>query len=299
MLFGALGRFALGQFDEAPSTAVLIATPGSYALTGQTAAFNSKITVTAGAYTISGSAALFADKMVASAGSYAITGQPAGFNPKLIVVAGSYTITGQTALLATRMPVTAGAYALTGQTAAFNPRETVSAGAYAITGTAITYKINFVCALGAYTITGSPVAFTQVINGAGGERRRAGGDRKLYRGRLEIARRQIIVTDDEGRTRRVDLLRHLKPPPPFAPAPDWVLPKVPDVPPPAAEALPIAPMLPAWRLPASLLALEDARDENELVELLTNGPDPLAEDIRRVLGVLAASGELERLLESA
>jgi hypothetical protein len=56
---------------------------------------------------------------------------------------------------------------------------------------------------------------------------------------------------------------------------------------------------PAGRLPDSLIALQDARDENDLVELLTNNPDPLVEDVRRVLRVLAASGELERLLESA
>jgi hypothetical protein len=77
-----------------------------------------------------------------------------------------------------------------------------------------------------------------------------------------------------------------------------VLPDVPDLPPPAeAMALPVG--LPAPRLPASLLALQDARDENELVELLTNSPDPLVEDIRQVLGVLAATGQLERLVENA
>jgi hypothetical protein len=290
MLFGALGRFALGQFEDAPSTAYLIATPGAYVITGRTAAFNTKITVTAGAYTINGSAAALATRMVASAGAYAVTGQAASFNTKLIPAAGVYAITGQSASFATRMPITAGGYAITGQSASFTTTWTNAAGSYALTGVAITFKIRMACAVGAYALIGSPAFYTQVINGAGGDGRRAGGDKKLYRGRLQIARRQILVTDDEGRTRRVDLLRHLKPPPPFAPAPDWVLPDVCDLPPPA-EALPMAmpPALPAWRLPESLLALQDARDENELVELLTNSPDPLVEDIRRVLGVLAAN----------
>src|SRR5258708_839615 len=152
MLFGAFGRFALGQFaDAGGSTAVLTAAPGSYTISGQPAALRAAITVAAGSYTINGQSIAFADKMVASA------------------------------------------------------------GAYAISGNAITFKINWVCAPGAYTITGSPASFSQVINGAGG------GTRKFYRGRLEIARRKITITDDEGRVRKVDLLRHLKPPPPFAP----------------------------------------------------------------------------------
>ena len=309
MLFGALGQFALGQFDEAPSAAVLIATPGAYAITGQAATFNARIIVTAGSYTINGSAAAFATRMVASAGSYAITGQAASFNPKLIAVAGAYAITGQSATFATRMPITAGAYTLSGQAATFNPKEIVAAGAYTVTGVAITFKMRMVCSPGAYTITGNAAPYFETIRGAGG------WTKKHYRGKLEIARRQIIITDDEGRTRRVDLLRHLKPPPPFAPAPDWVLPQVAGLPPALAEAMPL--VLPAElfahdlvrkpvptfrdhaRLPDSLIALQDARDENDLVELLTNSPDPLVEDLRHVLSLLHASGELERLLENA
>lgn len=278
-------------------TTFLSADSGAYTITGQAATFNENVTVAAGSYTINGSAALFATLMVSSAGSYAITGQAAVFNETVAATAGSYAITGQAALFAVLMPVTAGAYALTGQTAAFNPKAVVPAGAYAITGSAITFKINWVVAPGAYAITGGLVAFTQVINGAG-------GDKRLYRGKLEVARRKIRITDDEGRARQVDLLRRFKPPPPFTgPAPDWALPQDEGV---AHElfdatpALPIAPTtMPAARLPQSLLALQDARDENELLEFLTNSPDPLVEDIRQVLGVLAASGQLEALLESA
>jgi hypothetical protein len=281
------------------SSIFLSAAAGAYAITGQPVAFNASATITAGSYTINGSAALFATRMVASAGAYALAGQTATFNAAMAAPAGSYAVTGQAALFAERMPVAGGAYALTGQSATFTAAETNAAGAYAIAGNAITFKTNWVVAAGAYAITGSPAAFSQVINGAGGERRRAGGNKKLYRGRLEIARRKILVTDDEGRTRRVDLLRHLKPPPPFAPAPDWVLPDVYDLPPSAAEALPMPPAQITRRLPESLLALQDARDENDLIELLTNSPDPLVENIRQVLGVLAASGQLDRLLENA
>lgn len=272
----------------------LNAATGSYAISGQTALFNESVVVTAGSYTISGSAALFATGMVSSAGSYAITGQAALFNETVVGAAGAYTITGQAAVFADRMAVTAGAYALTGQSAAFIATETNAAGAYAITGTAIAFKVTMACVAGAYAITGSPVAFTQVINGSGGE------TRPFYRGKLQLERRKIRITDDEGRARRVDMLRHLKPPPPFtAPAPEWALPDVPDVPPPVAQALPIAPPMSAPRLPQSLLALRDAKDENELVEFLTNSPDPLDEHIRHMLGVLAASGQLQALLESA
>jgi hypothetical protein len=274
-------------------------TTGSYAIAGQAAAFVGNVLVSAGSYTITGQSIAFATKMAANAGSYALAGQSAVFNETLLGAAGSYALTGQTALFATRMMASAGAYALTGQSAAFNPIETVSAGAYAITGSAITFKLNWACAAGAYVITGAPVTLSQVINGSGGERRRAGETKKPCGGRLKIERRKIIITDDEGRVRKVDLLGHLKPPPPFAPAPEWVLPDVPDLPTPADEALRLPLALPRPRLPESLLALQDARDENDLVELLTNSPDPLVEEVRRVLGLLAATGQLERLVESA
>jgi hypothetical protein len=78
-----------------------------------------------------------------------------------------------------------------------------------------------------------------------------------------------------------------------------VLPDVPALLPPAVEFQPMSAALPARRLPESLTALQDARDENDLVELLTNSPDPLIEDLRQVLSLLHASGELERLLENA
>jgi hypothetical protein len=228
------------------------------------------------------------------AGAYAITGQAAVLNPMLAAVAGSYVITGQGAVFAGRMPVTAGAYALTGQAATFRPIETVASGAYAIAGSPVIYNVTMACAAGAYALTGSLVAFTQVINGAGGYP-------NLYRGKLQLERRKIRITDDEGRSRKVDMLRHLKPPPPFAPAPDWVLDKAKAAP--VRRPEPPAPMLPtvlpAPRLPESLTALQDARDENELVEFLTNTPDPLVEDIRQVLGVLASTGQLDRLLENA
>jgi hypothetical protein len=268
------------------------AVAGAYALTGQAALLATGLPATGGAYAITGQAALFAGRMPVTAGAYTIAGQGAVFADRLVTIPGAYALTGQAALFADRMPVTSGAYTLTGQAVALTPKANAVPGSYALTGAAITFKINWVVASGSYAITGNAAPYFETIRGAG-------GDKKLYRGRLEIARRKIIVTDDEGRIRRVDLLRHLKPPPPFAPAPDWVLPQVPDVPPPIAEVLPISPALAAWRLPESLIALQDARDENDLVELLTNSPDPLVEDLRQVLSLLHTSGELERLSENA
>jgi hypothetical protein len=278
------------------SSFALSITTGVYAIAGQAALFADRMAASAGSYAITGQSAAFIDKIAAVAGSYAITGQAAAFADKLTAVAGSYAITGQAALFATRMPVTAGAYAITGQGAAFNPKEAVTAGSYALTGSAITFKIKMPCATGAYAITGGAVTLTHVINGAGGESHRYIVPRD-QRKPLRLARRKIIVTDDEGRTRRVDLLRHLKPPPPFAPAPDWVLPQVPDLPLAIDAPLPMAmpPAQNAPRLPESLLSLQHARDDNDLINFLMGTPDPLVEDIRQVLGVLAASGQLEAL----
>jgi hypothetical protein len=283
------------------SNIFLAATPGVYTITGRSAALNSRTIVTAGSYTINGSAAAFATRMVASAGSYAITGRAASFNTRLIAASGAYALTGQAVLFAGRMPVTGGAYAITGQAASLTPKANVPSGRYALTGAAVTFHVTMPCASGAYTISGSPAPYFETIRGAGGERRRAGGDKKLYRGKLELERRKITITDDEGRIRRVDLLRHLKPPPPFAPAPDWVLPDVPDMPPPVAEAAAMAmpPARIATRLPESLLSLWQARDDNDLINFLTGTADPLVEDIRQVLAVLHAGGQRDRLSEDA
>lgn len=292
MIGGFIGNPIGGVINV--SNIFLAVDTGVYTIAGQTALFNEGVTVTAGAYTISGQPIVFSDKMLSVAGSYALTGQAAAFNDSIAAVAGSYALTGQAALFADQMAVASGSYAVTGQAAVLTPVETVTSGAYAVTGSAITFKLNWVVAAGSYAITGSPVQFSQVINGSGGEAK------PFYRGKLELERRKIRITDDEGRARKVDMLRYLKPPPPFtAPAPEWALPDVPDVPPPVAQALPIAPSQPAYRLPESLLALRDAKDENELVEFLTNSPDPLTDHIRHVLGALAASGQLQALLESA
>jgi hypothetical protein len=228
-----------------------------------------------------------------TSGSYAITGQSAASGFGVVVTAGSYTINGSVAAFLDKRVSVSGSYVITGQSAAFNAKELAAGGAYTISGVTVTFVTAMVCAPGAYTITGSPASFSQVINGAG-------GGKTLYRGKLEVARRKIRIVDDEGRARRVDMLRHLKPPPPFTgPAPAWVLGDVPDIAPQDEAPLPIAPVLPAPRLPQSLAALQDARDENELIAFLTNTPDPLVEDIRQVLCVLAASGQLEQFLETA
>jgi len=272
----------------------LSAAPGSYALSGQSAAFNAKLLVTAGSYTISGQAIVLADNMAAVAGAYAITGQPAALSPRLAAPAGSYVVTGQGAAFADRMPVTAGAYALTGQAAAFNPTETIASGAYAIAATPVRFALTMTCASGAYALTGSPAFHTELIKGAGGDRRRYGGP-------LRLERRRILVTDDEGVRRRVDLLERFRPPAPFGgPAPEWALPgERGDTPAPTPAPLPMLALSVAPALPQTLPAVQDARDENEIFELLTRTADPLAEDIRGVLAILHASGQLERLLEPA
>ena len=339
MIGGFIGNPIGGLIITADGSVVMVAAPGAYVITGQAALFNANITVVAGSYTISGQSIILGDKMAAVAGAYALTGQSALFTTglpptsgvyaitgqaalfagRMPVTAGAYTITGQGALLTDRlipvtgvytltgnaaaitgrMPVTSGAYTLTGQAAVLTPKANAVPGNYALTGSAITFKIKWVVASGSYVITGNAATYFETIRGAGGERRRASGTRKHYRGRLEIERRKITIRDDEGRIRKVDLLRHLKPPPPFAPAPDWVLPDVPDLLPPADVAPSMPPMPAAWHPPESLIALQDARDENDLVELLTNSPDPLVEDLRQLLSMLHASGQLDCLLENA
>jgi hypothetical protein len=289
MLFGAFGRFALGQFDEVASTAVLTAASGSYALTGQSALFNAKITVAAGSYTISGQPIAFATKTVQSAGAYAITGQSAVVNERLLGAAGSYAITGQAALFATRFPVTAGSYAITGQTGPFTTTEAAAVGSYAISGSAISFKINWVCSPGAYALTGAAASYHELINGAGGDTK----IRRPARSNVRLLARKIAVKNDDGSTRKVDLLDRFKPPPPFAFPPDWVVPQ-------QAEAAPIARLRPmplplpsqAPVLPASLTSLQELRDEDDLeaIGIVMAAPDPLADQVTALLALLQRGG---------
>lgn len=74
--FSAIGQSGLGQSPDSAGYKLLIATRGSYALTGRAATFNSTRVFAAavGHYTLTGFTSLLARVFIASAGSYAVTG---------------------------------------------------------------------------------------------------------------------------------------------------------------------------------------------------------------------------------
>jgi hypothetical protein len=77
--FDALGRLALGQLSIGASTAILSASPGSFALTGGAVALNTTIAASVAPYTLAGKDAAFVGKLAAAVGAYSESGAAALF----------------------------------------------------------------------------------------------------------------------------------------------------------------------------------------------------------------------------
>ena len=136
MFFDAFGRFSFGQISQAAtSTAVLVGSPGAYAITGSVVAFKSALAAGTGAYIVTGNAAAGASRLLASAGSYAISGGAAVFADTMPAAAGGYAITGQAvnfkSIFAVAPP---GSYAITGSAEVFGGSLLAVAGSYAMSG---------------------------------------------------------------------------------------------------------------------------------------------------------------------
>jgi len=164
---GAIGQYAIGQFEDQAGAYSLAADVGTYTLTGQDAILR------------------YGHVLTAAAGSYTLTGQAATLSRdrRLACATGSYTITGQAAsLLATRVLFALPDTRLGGTVYSFlgfaalgqvaigqSTSDTVAAPAttYAITGydTVLRRGISLTAAPGAYTLTGQIAGsyFTRAI----------------------------------------------------------------------------------------------------------------------------------------
>lgn len=100
--FDALGRLAIGQVsDGGASTIILTASAGAFTLSGQAALFRVNQVSAAGSFTLSGQAALFRPSLVSAAGAFTLSGQDVAFEltAKLLAETGSFLFTGSDATL--------------------------------------------------------------------------------------------------------------------------------------------------------------------------------------------------------
>jgi hypothetical protein len=233
------------------------------------------LTAAAGAYTITGTAAVLARTHAAAGGSYALSGTAAAFAYKQTVGAGAYTLTGSDAGLNiggnVSFTATAGAYTLTGSAAVFLAPVTLTAavGAYTLTGTAATFltggNFTLFCDPGAYTLTGSAASFPGneplppvVTTPPGGNYTGAG------RGRM-IRRRE--KRKEDRRDELEELLELVAQP---AVQPDPKIPQIPQPSPPGLSALMERAELtpPQRKVVRRAVVSDDEDDDDEAIDLL-------------------------------
>jgi hypothetical protein len=134
MLFDALGRLALGQARLAPSTVVLVASPGSFAFGGTAIALNASQPSNAGFYALAGISVTFQFGEAAAAAGYALAGVALSFRPSEAVASGSYAVVGNTASFSEGEVAQAGAYGYSGQAAPLVAGLTPAVGRYGTVG---------------------------------------------------------------------------------------------------------------------------------------------------------------------
>lgn len=190
------GSYAVtGQTAGLLAGYVTVASPGSYTITGQAANLVKSVILTAdpGSYVLTGQTVNFLQDYVlpASPGAYNIAGQAAGLLASYLFAAeaGAYTLTGQATNLLKGFQLVAdpGAFIITGQPIGFAGsayKIVADPGTYALTGQAVGLLKSFILTAdpGAYTLTGQDATLTFTPGGGGG-----GGNGNAY-GKIRAAR---------------------------------------------------------------------------------------------------------------
>lgn len=165
-LTAAQGSFALTG-EPAAFKVVLTAAQGSFALTGEPAALSPGLVSAQGSYALTGIAATLtatgSSNLTAAQGSFALTGEPAGLDPALVSAQGSFALTGEAAAFKTVLTSAQGSYTLTGEPAALMPGLVSAQGSYALTGEASAFGVTLGAAQGSYALTG--IAATLSVTG--------------------------------------------------------------------------------------------------------------------------------------
>jgi hypothetical protein len=148
--FAPLGRFAIGQGRSASAT-LIAASAGAYTLSGQAALFSISVPLEAGAYTLTGKDAVFPVSMPAAAGSYALTGQAASLNAALSLYCSLYP--------ATRASFVG--FASLGRAALGQGSSLPIGTTYTLRGSDIVLAFGMPANAGSYTLTGSDVRLVE------------------------------------------------------------------------------------------------------------------------------------------
>jgi hypothetical protein len=144
-MLGTPVGYPIGGVEPAGSTTVLVATFGSFTLTGEAATFQTQCVAAVGSFSESGEAATLQDTLAAfgaipasaSSGSNAIgspVGYPLGGGAPATV---NFTLTGQDAGLFPS--AVTGFFTLTGESVAFDPAEAAAFGSFVLTGGPFTF----------------------------------------------------------------------------------------------------------------------------------------------------------------
>jgi hypothetical protein len=285
MIGGFIGH-PIGGTPTAAITFPLPVTTGAYLLGGQAAPLRVAELIASGAYLSSGASATLDSRAPAASGAYALTGVSPTLRLTLTVASGAYVLGGQAATLPLRFTVASGGYALTGSSEALGLGEAAVTGFYAISGVAVAFALKMPALAGSYALVAADTPLRLTALGAGGTRRKVGRA-------LRLAERQITVTARDGTTRRVGYAKRFRPPPPLEAVPDWVLPILAG---PHGEEWSepqLGPRLEPWpqipadiTLPHPLRDLAALQDESDLLDALTNMPDPLIENIATLVAVV-------------
>lgn len=120
------------------------------------AAANYSLSVDAGAFTLTGVAALFGNTITNATVAYTLTGQSAGIGNSFPAAAGTFTETGVAATFGRTLTCATGSYTLTGidATPALFVGVIATAVPYTLTGNAANFDRGLTAAVGAYTETG-------------------------------------------------------------------------------------------------------------------------------------------------
>lgn len=131
----------------------LIASPGSYAVTGNSAWFQTKEAVASGSYVVTWGGVGAAAKGPAIAGSYALAGNPVAFRGGIAAQAGAYSLAGSALSFASRFLVEAGSYVLTGSQVTFAGGFRLDSGVYSLTWGSAATPFFMVADAGSYVVT--------------------------------------------------------------------------------------------------------------------------------------------------
>lgn len=307
-----------GQEIALRQTTRLAVDAGSLTLTGQSVTFATINAVVKGDLTLIGRNSSFAINHVAVDGELLLTGRNVGFTVTQDVAKGDLTLTGQNVALTPTISVVKGDLTLTGQSITLTPEaETISAtltltgqdialrqvtvlyvepGQLTLTGGAIDLDTTEPVAQATLLLTGQDIALTPRIPVVPGRLTLTphevgllaigggGSDDPRYLPRnpklkLELIEREITVTGEDGKPRKMPLRERFAPPPPLQVAPDWLgKPLPPEITAPLDLPLPVLPDMGAVELAAL-----DAQDLADAIAVLSAIPDPVSEQITRLL----------------